>query len=131
MSWLILAKQANLEKQIKELKLRIVDLETKSYSKTPQASSSSSAATVRRLESRIDELTNQLNQATKDRRRTSLSKDRDVVFKLAECERQKTRLEEEVRSSEEKIITLRKAMDDMVGAQPSTTASALLTSSLK
>jgi len=50
MSWLILAKQANLEKQIKELKLRIVDLETKSYSKTPQASSSSSAATVRRLD---------------------------------------------------------------------------------
>jgi hypothetical protein len=40
-----LSRQANLEKQLKELNLRIIDLETKSYSRNPQ---SSLAATIRR-----------------------------------------------------------------------------------
>ncbi|TFY78541.1 hypothetical protein EWM64_g5472 [Hericium alpestre] len=106
---------ANLEKQIKDLNLRIVDLETKSYSRTPGSSQPASAATVKRLESRIEELTQQLNQATKDRTRASLSRDRDrdAIFRLAETERQRTRLEDEIKSYEEKVMTMRKAMDDM------------------
>ena len=103
--------QANLEKQLKELNLRIVDLETKSYSRNPQTSS---AATIRRLESQIEELTNQLNQATKERRRASLPRDRDVSAQLVESNRQKVKLEEEVRLYDEKVKSMRHQMDAMV-----------------
>lgn len=106
-------RQATLEKQVKELNLRIVDLETKSYSRI-QPSTSSSAATVRRLESRVEELTSQLSQATRERHTASVSQNRDATFKLAETERQKVRLEEEVRSYEEKITNMRKLVNDMV-----------------
>ncbi|KAH9994666.1 nonmuscle myosin heavy chain b [Russula vinacea] len=100
---------ANLEKQLKELNLRIIDLETKSYSRNPQ---SSSAPTIRRLESRIEELTNQLGQVAKDHRRASLSS--DFSAQLVESERQRGKLEEEVRLYDEKVKTMRVQMDDMV-----------------
>jgi myosin heavy chain 9/10/11/14 len=89
--------------------LRIVDLETKSYSRNPQ---SSSAATIRRLESRIEELTNQLSQVTKDHRRTSLSS--EFSNQLMESERQREKLEGEVRLYEDKVDRMRRQMDDMV-----------------
>jgi myosin protein heavy chain len=103
------SRQANLEKQLKELNLRIIDLETKSYSRNPQ---SSSAPTIRRLESRIEELTNQLGQVAKDHRRASLSS--DFSAQLVESERQRGKLEEEVRLYDEKVKTMRVQMDDMV-----------------
>ena len=106
-----LPRQANLEKQLKELNLRIVDLETKSYSRNPQ---SSSAATIRRLESRIEELTNQLSQVTKEHHRSSLSRDRDVSAQLIESDRQRAKLEEEVRLYEEKVRVMRQQMDHVV-----------------
>jgi myosin protein heavy chain len=89
--------------------LRIVDLETKSYSRNPQ---SSSAATIRRLESRIEELTNQLSQVTKDHRRTSLSS--EFSAQLMESERQREKLEGEVRLYDDKVSRMRHQMDDMV-----------------
>lgn len=91
-----------------------MDLETKSYSRTPQSNTPSSNAVIRRLESRIEELTTQLAQVSKDKSRASLSRDRDAIFKLAESDRQKSRLEEEIKSYEEKVTTMRKAMDEMV-----------------
>lgn len=103
--------QANLEKQLKELNLRIVDLETRSYSRNPQ---SSSAATIRRLESRIEELNGQLSQVTKEHRRTSVSRDRDVSAQLIEGDRQRAKLEDEVRLYDEKVKSMRQQMDDMV-----------------
>jgi myosin protein heavy chain len=105
----LICLQANLEKQLKELNLRIIDLETKSYSRNPQ---SSSAATIRRLESRIEELTNQLGQVAKDHRRASLSS--DFSTQLIESERQRGRLEEEVNLYEEKVKAMRLQMDVMV-----------------
>jgi len=89
--------------------LRIVDLETKSYSRNPQ---SSSAATIRRLESRIEELTNQLSQVTKDHRRTSLSS--KFSAQLMESERQREKLEGEVRLYEDKVNDMRLQMDVVV-----------------
>ena len=91
--------------------MRIVDLETKSYSRNPQ---SSSAATIRRLESRIEELTNQLGQVTKEHHRTSLSRDRDASAQLIESDRQRAKLEEEVRLYEEKVRAMRQQMDYVV-----------------
>ena len=87
--------------------MRIVDLETKSYSRNPR---SSSAATIRRLESQVEELTNQLGQVMKEHRRTSLSRDGDS--KQHEGERQ--RMKEEIRFFEEKVEAMRKQMDLMV-----------------
>ncbi|KAH9026853.1 myosin II heavy chain [Lactarius pseudohatsudake] len=101
---------ANLEKQIKELNLRIVDLETKSYSRNPR---SSSVATIRRLESQVEELTNQLGQVTKEHRRASLSNDRDSKLHQ-ESERQKARLEEEIHLYEAKVEAMRAQMNVMV-----------------
>ena len=106
--------QAKLEKQIKELNVRIVDFETKSYG-TPSRPS----ANTRRLESRIEELTNRLNQVTKDKGETSRmqwSVDmRDTNAQLAESDRQRARLEEEMKSYESQVLNLRQAMDVMVG----------------
>ena len=107
--------QANLEKQVKELNVRIVDLETKSLNSPRPAPS-----TARRLESRIEELTNQLNQqASKDssvRAQRTGERNRDARLQIAEVERQKNRLEEEVKASEGKIQTLRETIDKLVRA---------------
>ena len=94
--------------------MRIVDLETKSLN-VPRPSSTNS----RRLESRIEELTNQLNQTSKDSSRLHRSADktaRDAKFQLAEAERQRQRMEEEVRTYEGKISSMRQAMDELVSA---------------
>lgn len=103
--------QANLEKQIKELNVRIVDLETKSLN-SPRP-----ATTSRRMESRIEELTNQLQQTSKDTSRVNRSADktaRDARFQLAEAERQRARLEEEVKAYEAKVVGMRQSMDELV-----------------
>ncbi|EMD32423.1 hypothetical protein CERSUDRAFT_118769 [Gelatoporia subvermispora B] len=101
---------ANLEKQIKELNVRIVDLETKSLNSPRPASTS------RRLESRIEDLTNQLQQTSKDSSRLNRTMDkttRDARFQLAEAERQRQRMEDEVKTYEAKIVGMRQAMDEL------------------
>lgn len=98
--------QASLEKQVKDANVRIVDLETKSMN-APRP-----AATSRRLESRIEELTNQLNQSTRDSSRMHFTADKAV----AEVERQKARLEQEVQDYETRIKDMRQRMDELVGA---------------
>ncbi|KAI0325559.1 hypothetical protein GY45DRAFT_217193 [Cubamyces sp. BRFM 1775] len=94
---------ANLEKQVKDLNVRIVDLETKSLN-PPRP-----ATTSRRLESRIEELTSQLTQSNKESSRIHVSADKA----LAEVERQRLRLEEEVKGYETKIVNMRQAMDKL------------------
>lgn len=84
--------------------MRIVDLETRSLN-APRP-----APTSRRLESRIEELTTQLNQSTKDSSRIHRSADKA----LQEADRQRTRLEEEVKNYESKIVTMRQTMDELV-----------------
>jgi uncharacterized protein YhaN len=95
--------QANLEKQIKELNVRIVDLETKSYSPRP-------ATISRRSESRVEELASQLHQD----KITNRSVARDAKFQSAELDRQRARIEEERKSYESQILALRQEMDVMV-----------------
>lgn len=105
--------QASLDKQIKELNLRIVDLETKTLS----LNSSRPSNVNRRLESRIEELQNQLSQSSKDssRLKTADKGTREVAMQLQESERQRSRLEEEVKSYETRVHTMRQSMDEMVG----------------
>ncbi|KZT39895.1 hypothetical protein SISSUDRAFT_984152, partial [Sistotremastrum suecicum HHB10207 ss-3] len=102
-----------LEKQLKELKVQIVDLETRSYAAQPRP------VTSRRLESRIEELTNKLNDEAREKtesQRMTRSADksiRDAKTQLMESERQRLRLQEEIQSCENKIVNMRKVMDEM------------------
>jgi myosin protein heavy chain len=72
------------------------------------------------MESRIEELTNQLHQTNKEKSDTSRlqrSADklaRDTKFQLAESDRQRAKLEEERKAYESQIQSLRQAMDLMV-----------------
>lgn len=70
----------------------------------------------KRLESRIEELQNQLNQSTKDssRLKTADKGTREAAAQLQESERQRSRLEEEVKSYETRVQTMRQSMDEMV-----------------
>lgn len=72
--------------------------------------------TSRRLESRIEELTNQLNQSSKDSTRVIRSDKtaRDARLQLAESDRARARLEEEVKNYENKLTSLRHSMDELV-----------------
>ncbi|OAX41215.1 hypothetical protein K503DRAFT_848546 [Rhizopogon vinicolor AM-OR11-026] len=102
---------AQLEKQVKDLNVRIVDLETKSY-----ANSLHPSPTVRQLQSRIDELTDQLKQASSDKfdsNRVPRSDKavRDIQLQLAESDRHRVKLEEERNNSEDQINTLRQTLD--------------------
>jgi predicted nuclease with TOPRIM domain len=99
---------------VKELDLRIVDLETKSYAVSP------TPARSRRLESRIDELTTKLNQESNEKTETmKMQRDadkgfREVQLQLTESERQRLKLQEEVRGYESKVLGLRQSIDQLV-----------------
>jgi myosin heavy chain 9/10/11/14 len=103
-----------LGNQVKELNLRIVDLETKSYVASP------TPARSRRLESRIEELTNKLNQESKEKSETmKMQRDadksaREIQLQLTESERQRLKLQEEMRVYESKVIGLRETVDQLV-----------------
>lgn len=91
---------------MKDLNLRIVDLETKSLNPGPRP-----PTTSRRLESRIEELTSQLTQTSKESSRMHVSTDKALL----EAERQRARLEDEVKNYESKIVNMRQTMDQLVG----------------
>ncbi|KAF9472459.1 hypothetical protein BDN70DRAFT_818617, partial [Pholiota conissans] len=97
----------SLEKQIKELNVRIVDLETKSYANAPRASLPGS----RRVDSRIEELTSQLQQTTKERRASGRHNRmiHDDQAQQLENERQRAKLE----SYETQIQSMRQSIDSM------------------
>jgi len=106
--------QAQLERQVKDLNVRIVDLETKSY-----ANSLHSSPSVRQLQSRIDELTAQLKQASSEKfdsshLHTSDKAVRDMQQQLAERERLVVKLEGDRKTSEGQINTLRQTLDKVV-----------------
>ena len=88
-----------MEKQVKDLNVRIVYFETKSYG-TPLRPS----ANTHRLESHPEELTNQLNQVNKDKgeslriQRSADVVTRDTKFQPVESNCQRARLEEESKS---------------------------------
>lgn len=83
---------------MKELSVRIVDQEAKSYAKATPSS--------RRRDSRIEELTNQLHQTNKDKGDSSKS----GKSQHPEGDRQKTKVE----LYEAQIENMRKNMDAMV-----------------
>lgn len=100
--------KAQLEKQVKELNVRIVDLETKSYANSPRP-------TISR--SRVEELTSQLNQNIREKSTLGRSAEKlakDVKFQQSELERTRAKFEEERKAYEARIQDLRKALDTVV-----------------
>ncbi|KAG6810596.1 hypothetical protein H0H92_011180 [Tricholoma furcatifolium] len=91
---------ANLEKQVKELNVRIVDLETRSYSNSPRPPTLS-----RRAESDKGEGSRLQRSADKIAR--------DTKFQAAESERARLKLEEERDAYETQLQSLRQTMDAM------------------
>ena len=90
-----------------------MDLETKTLS----LNSSRPSNVNKRLESRIEELQNQLSRAAKDNSglKTVDKGSREATMQLQESERQRSRLEEEVKSYVARVKTMRESMDEMVG----------------
>ena len=74
----------------------------------------------RRLENRIEELTSKLTQESKEKSetlrmsRTADKNVRDTKFQLIESDRQRVRLEDEVKTYEKKVLDLRQSVDALV-----------------
>ncbi len=81
---------------------------------------SATPARSRRLEGRIEELTSKLTQESKEKiESTKHARDadktaRELRLELTESERQRLRLQEEMRSYEEKVLKLRNDMNALV-----------------
>ena len=107
--------QAELEKQVKELNVRLVDQETKSYSSSPRPSTQ-----TKRLEAKVQELTAKLDRALKEKTEGGRSNGvsdkalRELQFQLSESERGRLRVEIELKGYETKVTKLRDAMDELV-----------------
>ncbi|KAJ8508333.1 hypothetical protein ONZ45_g9391 [Pleurotus djamor] len=104
---------ASLENQIKELNVRIVDLETKAYTNSPR-----STISARRPDGKIEELTNSLTggkeKAENPRSLRAADKlARDAKLQIAESDRQRQKLEEERKAYESQIRALRESMDKL------------------
>ncbi|KAK0457669.1 uncharacterized protein EV420DRAFT_1546773 [Desarmillaria tabescens] len=99
---------ANLEKQVKELNVRIVDLETRAFATSSRPSTVSRRGAA---DTRIEELTSQLHLASNKNEASRLL--RDAKFQQAESERLRVKFEEERRGYEGQIQQLRQAMDTM------------------
>lgn len=106
--------QGLLEKQNKDLNVRMVEYETKAYANSPRP------ATSRRQETRIEELTKRLQEEEKEKSETARlhrSADktaREMRFQLLESDRQRLRLEEEVKTYESKVQGLRQEYSELV-----------------
>lgn len=100
-----------LEKQINELNVRIVDLEAKLMT-SPRG--------VKRLESRLEELTIQLDNETREKNETlriSRKNDRtirELQYQLAERDKAKARYEAEISKHEQKIAKMRESIEALV-----------------
>ncbi|KAF5366211.1 hypothetical protein D9758_005722 [Tetrapyrgos nigripes] len=97
---------ANLENQVKALNVKIMDLETKSYSNSP----SRNGTMGRKTDTRIEEIWQQHTGGMSRLHRLST----DPKYQQSELERMRSKAEEERRAHEAQINDLRKALDDKV-----------------
>ena len=98
---------------MKELSLRIVDLESAATSADPSRN-------LKRLESRIDELSTQLSKTTREKEEASLNSRkfdrtvRDLQFQLAEREKLAQRQEDELTKTNDKLKKLKVQVTELV-----------------
>ncbi|RKP06218.1 hypothetical protein THASP1DRAFT_18751, partial [Thamnocephalis sphaerospora] len=103
-----------LENQLKELNLRVVELETGSMTMRP-----------RRFESRMDSLTAQLENEARARNetlRTTRKTDRvirDLHFQLSESEKAKMRHKDDMDKMEQRVSRMRAQLEELVTSEGS------------
>lgn len=107
--------QGRLQKDLKDTQVRLVELEAKAMGvNAPRPNTS------RRIESRIAELANQLNQASNEKAESSRmhraadKTARDIKLDLQESERVRQRLEQQVGQLEGKVTDLRTQCHQLV-----------------
>src|SRR5205807_395600 len=97
-----------LEKQVTELNVRIVEFETKSMT---------SPKNLKRLETRLEELTLALNNETNEKNesisnlRKANRTTRELQYQLTEHDKSKSRFEQEIGRYEQKVGKLREVIE--------------------
>ncbi|CAG8563681.1 4096_t:CDS:10 [Ambispora gerdemannii] len=105
-----------LEKQIKELNIKSLELETKSIT-SPRG--------IKRLEQRLEEINTQLETETREKNEAhrQLRKNdrtiRELQYQLSERDKSKTRLEEEICKYEQKVSRMRQAIEELQNSESS------------
>ncbi|RKO89251.1 myosin tail, partial [Blyttiomyces helicus] len=100
-----------LEKTIKELNARIVDLESTSMSRD--------AGSLKRLEGRVEELTTQLDTEVKEKnemQKTARKSERivrELQFQLSERDKHKARNDEEMEKLEQKVRKMKTQIEEL------------------
>lgn len=104
-------EKAQLEKQVKDLQLRLVDLETKSYSSTSHD--------IRFLHTRVQELENQLEEHERVKSQSERSVRnvdrtvRDLQTQIERRDKVNAQLEEEIAKGKEKLERMLKAVEEL------------------
>ncbi|KAH9822374.1 hypothetical protein DFH28DRAFT_451274 [Melampsora americana] len=120
----LLKANTELERKIKSLNLKIVDLETRSMASGSPRPLSAGSNLNRKLMTidpkEYDELVNQLEQEKENVVRATRRSDRsleDLQIKLMDSERSKNRLKDEISNFENKLLTLRKHNADLQSSE--------------
>ncbi|KNF04129.1 hypothetical protein PSTG_02833 [Puccinia striiformis f. sp. tritici PST-78] len=114
----LLKANTELERKIKLLNLKIVDLETRSMTSSPRhANAQQNRNNLSVIEPKqYEEVLNQLEQERENINKLNKKSERslkDLEFKLVDSERSKNRLLDEIKNFENKLFSLRKLNSDL------------------
>ncbi|KAA1063810.1 hypothetical protein PGTUg99_002494 [Puccinia graminis f. sp. tritici] len=118
----LLKANTELERKIKLLNLKIVDLETRSMTSSPrQLNSQQNRNNLSVIEPKqYEEALNQLEQEKENFNKLSKKAERslkDLEFKLVDSDRSKNRLLDEIKNFENKLFSLRKLNSDLQSSE--------------
>ncbi|KAH8915441.1 hypothetical protein BT69DRAFT_1230091 [Atractiella rhizophila] len=106
----LVKQNATLEKQIKDLQNKVVNIETRSYTSSPRPPTDRKR--VEELVAQLDEekrLKNEILKSAKLGERIST----DLEGRLQDAERVRKRLEEDLANTEQRVLSLRKAIESL------------------
>ncbi|KAI7941197.1 hypothetical protein MJO28_013482 [Puccinia striiformis f. sp. tritici] len=118
----LLKANTELERKIKLLNLKIVDLETRSMTSSPRhANAQQNRNNLSVIEPKqYEEVLNQLEQERENINKLNKKSERslkDLEFKLVDSERSKNRLLDEIKNFENKLFSLRKLNSDLQSSE--------------
>ncbi|OAV99523.1 hypothetical protein PTTG_08412 [Puccinia triticina 1-1 BBBD Race 1] len=118
----LLKANTELERKIKLLNLKIVDLETRSMTSSPrQLNSQQNRNNLSVIEPKqYEEVLNQLEQEKENLNKLAKKSERslkDLEFKLVDSDRSKNRLLDEIKNFENKLFSLRKLNSDLQSSE--------------
>ncbi|POW10322.1 hypothetical protein PSTT_06137 [Puccinia striiformis] len=118
----VVISETELERKIKLLNLKIVDLETRSMTSSPRhANAQQNRNNLSVIEPKqYEEVLNQLEQERENINKLNKKSERslkDLEFKLVDSERSKNRLLDEIKNFENKLFSLRKLNSDLQSSE--------------